>query len=728
MSETKQASEESLQTELIRIGGMQCSFCVESIGRAFRRMDGVKEVAVNLAHQEALVRYEPEKVDPSEFHKFLLDMGYTIKDPNRLQEMDNELKQLRGERRRLAVASLIGLVSLAFMALMWSGITQPWFPYVMLLLTLIMVFGTGYPILKMAIASLRRGILNQHVLMEFGAFGGMFGGLVGFFIESWPSADFFGAAIFITLYHLLSGYVSALVQIKNSEAIFKLLSLQPPTATVIRGGEELLVPMEEIKVGDHVLVRPGERIPVDGVVVKGETFVDFSLVTGESLPRACTVGDEVVGGALNQYGMMVVETQKVGENAFLYQVAKAIEEAKALKPGVLQLVERVLKVFVPFVLLVASFAFIFWTLGSWLLFGKIDFIRAVYATLGVLVMGYPCALGMATPLAMIRGGSKAAEKGILMRAGEAFQVLKDVSVVCFDKTGTLTMGKPQVVDFRTFNGWTEAQAVNLAASLEKSSEHPIAKAILNYADGLGVSPSYKVQRFRTISGRGIKASVDSKDAVVGSLKFVQDQGVSIDTEPPTDLGRTRAYVAYDGLLIGIFEMTDVVKPDAEKTIQKLKARGITPILLTGDNEGIAQNISEAVGIEEFHSELLPQQKAAFVHQLQKQGYKVAMIGDGINDAPALKQADVGIAFANGSDITIETADAIFINNNLENIIFAMEISRKSYRKTVQNVSLAFSFNGVGIPLAALALIHPVTAMIAMALSVSTILANSYLMP
>ncbi len=721
-------NKQELQTELIRIGGMQCSFCVESIGKAFRRMDGVREVSVNLAHQEALVRYEPEKIEPSEFHKFLLDMGYTIKDPNRLQEMEDELQQLKQERNRLLIAGSIGLISLFFMVLMWSGFSRPWFPPIMLVLTLSMIFGVGYPILKMAIASLKRRIFNQHVLMEFGAFGGLFGGIAGFFIGSWPSADFFGAAIFITLYHLLSGYVSALVQIRNSEAIFKLLSLQPPTATIIRDEEEILVPFEEIKVGDHVLVRPGERIPVDGVVVKGESFVDFSLVTGESLPRACTLGDEVVGGALNQYGMMVVETQRVGENAFLHQVAKAIEEAKALKPGVLQLVERVLKVFVPSVLFVASFALLFWTLGSWLLFGQPDPIKAVYAALGVLVMGYPCALGMATPLAMIRGGSKAAEKGILMRAGEAFQVLKDVSVVCFDKTGTLTLGRPKVVNFRSFNGWTETQAVNLAASLEKSSEHPIAQAILNYADELGISPSYKVQRFRTISGRGIKASVDSRDAVVGSMKFVQDQGVKIEEDSPSDLGRTRAYIAFDGQLVGIFEMTDVLKPDAEKTIRKLKEKGITPILLTGDNHGIARMISESLGIEEFHSELLPQQKAAFIHRLQKDGHKVAMIGDGINDAPALKQADVGIAFANGSDITIETADAIFINNSLENIIFAMDISRNSYRKTVQNVSLAFAFNGVGIPLAALALIHPVTAMVAMALSVSTILANSYLMP
>lgn len=718
----------SVKKELIRIGGMQCSFCVESIGRAFRRMDGVKETSVNLAHQEALVVYDPHKIDPSEFHKFLLDMGFSIKDPNRLQAMENELEMLKEEKRHLIGAASVGLTSLLLMILMWNGISNPLFPPIMFTLTLIMIFGVGYRILQMAIASLKRKILNQHVLMEFGAFGGLLGGLAGFFIQPWPSADFFGAAIFITLYHILSGYVSAVVQIRTSEAIFKLLALQPPTATVIRDEEEHLIPLEEIQVGDRVLVRPGERIPVDGVVVRGESFVDFSLVTGESLPRQCTAGDEVVGGALNQYGMLVVQTEKTGENTFLHQVARAIEEAKGLKPGVLQLVERVLKVFVPAVLIIAAASFLYWTAGTWLLFGQPNLQRAIYATLGVLVMGYPCALGMATPLAMIRGGGKAAEQGILMRAGEAFQVLKNTSVVCLDKTGTLTVGRPTVVSLQTFNNWTRERVLNLAASLEKTSEHPIAKAILDFAEIHGISPSLEVPRFKAISGRGILALVKDCEAVVGSSRFVREQGVDIPQSEAPDTGLTRAYVAFDGSLVGIFEMKDVLKEDAAATVQKLKERRIETILLTGDNREVAALIAEKTGIKEFHSELLPQQKAAFIRQLQKDGKRVAMVGDGINDAPALKQADVGIAYANGSDITIETADIVFINPPLQNILMAIDISNNSYRKTVQNVSLAFAFNGVGIPLAALALIHPVMAMAAMALSVSTILVNSYLKP
>ncbi len=340
----------------IKIGGMQCSFCVESIRKAYSRMDGVLDVGVSLSHEEALVHYDPDKVNQTQLHDTLRAIGYTVRDPSKVRTFEEEEGELREHRNRLLVAGALGLVSLGFMSAVWAAVMQPWFRWVMLGLTLAMIFGVGWPILKMAWGSLRRGILNQHVLMEFAAFGGLLGGAIGFFQRPWPMSDFMGAAIFVTAYHILSGYVSMVVRTRSSQAIKKLMDLQPPTARVVRDGRE-----EELAI---------EGIPVDGVVVEGSSAVDQSLVTGESIPIERVAGDEVIGGSLNQTGTLLVCVTKVGEESFLQQVARSIQEARALKPGIMQLVEHVLKVFVPGVLVAAGLAFVIWTLGAWLVTGE----------------------------------------------------------------------------------------------------------------------------------------------------------------------------------------------------------------------------------------------------------------------------------------------------------------------------------------------------------------------
>ncbi|MFQ6059618.1 MAG: heavy metal translocating P-type ATPase, partial [Anaerolineae bacterium] len=480
----------------LKIGGMSCSFCAETIRRVYGRVDGVQEVHVSLSNEEALIEYEPAKCTPTELKDALRQLGYTVRDPDKVRAFEEQAAELRQARNRLLAGGALTAVALALMIAMWLGLRQPWFPYAMLGLGLATVFGLGGHILSMAVQSLRRGILNQHVLLELGAFAGLTGGLLGFFRPDFPVSDFLAVAVFVTTYHLLSGWASLLVRSRASEAVRRLLDLQPAAARVIRHGREEEVPIEEVKLCDRVRVRPGESVPVDGVVVGGTSAVDESLVTGEPMPQEKRVGDEVIGGSVNQTGTLVIEVTRVGEESFLQQVARHIEEARAMKPAVLQLVDAVLRFYVPSVLAFAGAAVLIWTFGAWLVTGQPNLPRAVFAALAVLVMGYPCALGMATPLAMIRGGGMAAQRGILMRSGEAFQVFKDVIKVVLDKTGTITKGKPEVADVIADGRWQMAdnpstsaaghQLLWLAASAESVSEHPLGRAIVDYALAQGI--------------------------------------------------------------------------------------------------------------------------------------------------------------------------------------------------------------------------------------------------
>jgi heavy metal translocating P-type ATPase len=728
MTITKSKPIERLQ---VRIGGMQCSFCVESIRKAYHRMEGVTEVSVSLSHEEALIRYDPQRVTATKLRDTLRGLGFTVRDPNKLRSFEEEAAELRHHKRQFYAAATVTLFAAVLMLARWTGFGQPWFPLVMLNLTLLMMFGIGWPIIKMAFSSLRRGIFNQHVLMEFGAFGGLIGGLIGFVIQPWPIADFMGAAIFITGYHILSGYVSMLVRTRSSQAIRRLMELQPATSRVLRNGVEQELPIEMVQKGDHVRVRPGESIPVDGKVIDGSSAVDQSLVTGEPIPVVKLMGDEVIGGSINQQGSLLVEVTKVGEESFLYQVAMSIQEARALKPGILMAVEKVLKFFVPGVLLAAALGFFIWTVGAWIIIGEPNFTRAIFATLAALVMGYPCGLGMATPLAMIRGGGIAAQQGILMRSGEAFQVFKDVKIVVLDKTGTITEGRPNVVKVIAMENYDLAKVVSLAASAEHASEHPLARAIVEYAESNGYLEKLStVDGFQAFPGFGVKATINNRIVTVGSPRFLGDENIDLNPirktlETMEEGGWTVVAVAETNNLVGLIAIADTLKKDAKEAISRMKSVGMEPILVTGDNARTANVIARKVGISKIMAEALPSKKAEIVRELQRKGYRVAMVGDGINDAPALMQADVGIAIGAGTDIAIESADVILVNNQLMGVIDAYHIGKNSFRKTTQNVLLAFAFNGIGVPLAITGLVHPVFAMLAMAASVTTVLLNSF---
>jgi heavy metal translocating P-type ATPase len=713
----------------VKIGGLHCSFCAQTIERAVGRLAGVEEVSVSLAHEEALIGYDPDRIGPYELRDTLRDIGYTVRDPRKVRSFEEQEAELQTERIRLAAAATALAIALWFMVLMWTDRVFPLMPWLMLGLAVEVIFVAAWPILRMAVASVRRRILNQHVLMEFGAFGGLAGGLIGFVREDFPTGDFLAAAIAITTYHLLSGFVSLKVRTETSQAVRKLMALQPPTARVIREGREAEVPMAEVVVGDRVRVRPGEAIPVDGEVAEGASAVDQALATGEPIPEEKVVGDELIGGSINQTGTLVVRVSRVGEESFLAQVIRHVEEARALKPGLLALVDRILVVYVPAVLAVAAAAFVFWMAGAWLLFGAAEPARAVLAALAVGVMGYPCALGMATPLAMIRGGGMAAERGILMRSADAFQVFGRIDRVVLDKTGTLTQGQPRVVAVAAGPGVDQDELVRVAAAVEAPSEHPLARVVVQRAgdDGLDMPD---VDGFEAITGRGVRGRVDDRDVIVGRPALAAETGVDVaPLEHMIDRleaqARTVIVVAADRRLLGLLAIADPAKPDAAATVAGLRRRGVEPMMLTGDNERTARAVADRVGIADVRAQVFPDDKAARVRELQAAGHRVAMVGDGINDAPALMQADVGIAIGAGTDIAIESSDVILVGERLSAVVDAWEVGRNSYRRTKQNLAIAFGFNGIGIPAASTGLVHPVWAMAAMAASVTLVLVNSF---
>ena len=723
----------------VKIGGMSCSFCSKTIQKAYARIDGVEEAHVSLAHEEALIRYDPSKRTPTELRDTLRSLGYSVRDADKVRAYEEQEEELRVERRRLTSAGIFTGLTAIMMVLMWLGYRRPWFRWPMLSLALATVFGPGRHVLMMAYQSAKRGILNQHVLLEFAAFAGLAGGLIGWVgglyleiagLEQFPIPYFFGVTTFVTTYHILSGYVAKLVRARASEAVRKLLDLQPSTARLIHDGEETEVAIEELSPGHHVRIRPGESLPVDGIIREGTSSIDESIVTGEYLPVERTVGEEVIGGSVNQTGSLIIEVTRVGEESFLQQVARHIEEARAMKPNILQVVDRILKIYVPGVVVFGALAFLIWTLGAWAVTGEANVPRAIFATLAVFVMGYPCALGMATPLAMIRGGQQAAERGVLIRSAQAFQVLKDISTIVFDKTGTLTAGEPRVVDLVPVNRQDAETLLRVGAATEVPSEHPLGQAVVRRATAEGITLP-DVSDFAATPGKGVRASLGAHTMRVGSLRYLVEAGVEIgpqqtDAETLEEEGKTVIGVAEDRELVGLMAIADTLKPDAKATIRELKALSITPLMMTGDNWRTARAVAAELGIDRVLAEVLPDEKAEEIRRLQAQPTRVAMVGDGINDAPALMQADVGIAIGAGTDIAIESSDVVLIGERLSAVVDAYEIGRSSYRKTVQNLVIAFFFNGIGVPAAVTGLVHPVWAMIAMVASVSAVLANSYI--
>jgi Cu+-exporting ATPase len=761
-----------------RIGGLHCSLCTGTIEKALRQKPGVDKVAVSLTHEQALIEYDPSVTRAEDLLQTLKDIGYTVSDPRKLRPFDEEERLLVKERGRfltslgmsiagmglagypvgtvwfwLCVFSIASLVVFTFVVLRSYGTKQavigstvfaamgaavyalqlqgafggatPWLAGV---LAVAMTFGIGAHIVRMAYMALRRGILNQHVLVEFGAFAGLAGGIVGlaFDLPNFPTTAFFSVNVMVLTYHIFSEWLSLIVKTRSSQAVKKLLDLEPDVARVVKDGREEEVPLELVRVGDLVRIRPGERVPVDGEVASGESDVDESLVTGEPALIEKGAGDKTLSGSLNGRGTLLVRVSVVGEDSFLRQVIRSVEDARALKPGVLHLVDRVLQIYTPLVLITSAAATAFWLLWPLVAGGPPDIQRAMFAGLSVLVMGYPCAVGISAPLSIVRGAGEAAERGVLMRTGEAFQSLRRVRHVVFDKTGTLTEGRPALREIVPI-GAAEEEVLGVAAAAESSSEHPLARAVVEEAFNRRIAIA-EVEGFESVTGRGVKARLHGKPLLVGSPTFLAAQGLAVAAHEQRIVelesrGLTVIGVAREGMLLGFLALGDALRRDAAETVQRLHALGIGTTLITGDNEQAARYFAKAAGIDQVHARVLPAEKAVLVRKLQESS-RVAMVGDGINDAPALMQADVGIAFGSGADIAIESADVIILNQRLGAVLDAYETSRSSYRKIVQNVTLAFVFNGLGIPAAATGLVYPIWGMVAMAASVTTIFINS----
>jgi len=765
-----------------RIAGLHCSLCTGTIEKALGRMDGVGTVAVSLTHEQALVDYDPDVVRPETILSTLRDLGYDLYDPRKLRPFEEEEAALVREGLRLLGAIMASLAAIGLIATVtgvWSvlvpltvvvvmlpiaylilrpagtarallgaaGIVAPGVAALVLraagvlhgaligwlagALAVAVVAGVAWHILVMAWQSARRGILNQHVLLEVGTFAGIAGGSIGLtgVFPGYPTASFFAVSVLIVNYHVFSEWLSLLVKTRSSQAVKKLLDLQPDLARLVGDdGTEAEVPVEQIQVPDRLRVRPGERIPVDARVVEGYSTVDLSLVTGEPVPQEKDAGDSVVSGSLNGAGSLLVAATAPAAESFLAQVVRHVEDARALKPGILHLVDRILRVYTPTVLVISGLSLLGWLLGSWAITGGVNVQRAVFAALTVLVMGYPCAVGIASPLAIVRGAGEAADLGIIMRTGEAFQTFRQVTHVLLDKTGTLTEGRPTVQQLRPAAGVEPEELLGVAAAAEAHSEHPLARAITTAARD---KPIYlpAVEGFAATAGFGVTAHVGGHKVLVGRPAFLAGNGIDLTPLGTVianleDEGHTVVAVARDKHLLGVVALADTPRPEAAGTVAALKAAGLTPVLVTGDNPRAARHIAKQLGIEEVHAQVLPAGKSDLVGQLQAAGHTVAMAGDGINDAPALMRADVGIAMGGGTDIATEAADIILVRDHLHLILTARDVSRRSYRRVKQNVALAFTFNGIGIPLATSGLVYPVWAMAAMAASVTSLFINS----
>ena len=702
----------------IKVRGMMCSFCTQTIEKALRRKSGVTSCVVNLAHEEALVSYEEHQIDKEEIIQTLERLGYETWEAGREYSEHRDIEVKYGDLPRLVVTGYVALMVMISMLVMFAlDRRSTSMEMILLVIDTVIIFGAGWPILKMSFYALRQGILNQHVLLSYGALGGYLASILSLF---YPITSFAGLGVMLIFAHVLGGFASSKVKERASASVQKILALQPQKARRVTDEGEEMIPVSDVRKGDTVLVKPGEKIPVDGFILDGSSAVDESLVTGESVPVAKERGDKVLAATLNQEGALFIRTEQVGDETFLARIASFVEEAKVMKPPIVLLADKVLKYYVPIVIAISLGSGLFWLFLATPL-------QALFAALSVAVIGYPCALGLSTPLALIRGTGLGAEKGVLFRRGVAFQRLSNVTTVVFDKTGTLTQGKLTVTGLVGLEV-PESTVLQLAAVAERNSEHPLARAVLSYAGQKNVVPA-QPDSFQAVPGQGVEARWDGKQIFVGNRSFLEKRGVNLIENPlfrtfQAD-GKTLLYVAADRRLQGVLALQDQLKQESADLVRRLTDQGMRVVLLTGDTDQTANAIARQASISEVYAEVLPQEKNQVIHRLQQQGAVVMMVGDGINDAPALAQADVSVALGSGTDIAMENADIIVIRNNLLLVHTLMELGRKTFRKIKQNLTWALFFNGVGIPVAASGFLHPTVAIGAMALSTGGILLNSF---
>lgn len=708
---------------IFKIGGMTCTTCAQTIEKALGKLEGVYGVNVNFGTESAVVDYNAEQVVVSRLKKAIKDAGYRV-----IEERRTEEKEIKRQRRIFAFALILSipifLISMFFKEM-------PFRELVLFALTTPVQFLAGFQFYKGAFAALRNKLADMNVLVALGTSAAYFYSVAAtFFIGG--KVYYETAALLIT-FILLGRTLESIAKGRTSEAIKKLMGLQSKTARVIKNGDETEIPVEEVAVGDIVVIRPGERIPVDGIVKEGFSSVDESMLTGESIPVEKKGGDGVIGATLNKSGMLRFEATRVGKDTTLFQIIRLVEEAQGSKAPIQRLADKISGYFVPTVIgiaLITSFIWYF-IVGS-------SFLFALMAAIAVLIIACPCALGLATPTAIMVGTGKGAENGILIRGGEALERAHKLDAIVFDKTGTLTKGEPSLTNIFSAQGWTEQEVLKLAAIAEKGSEHPLGEAIVKGARDRGIQVD-DADYFNAIPGHGVEAKYKGKHILLGTRKLMADNGINVENLEDKirlfeDEGKTAMLVAVDNESSGVIAVADTLKEYSREAVQILQKMGLETVMLTGDNKRTAKAIAEQLGINRVLAEVLPQDKSAEIKRLQEEGKMVAMVGDGINDAPALVQADIGIAIGTGTDLAMEAADITLIKGDLRDIVTAIQLSKRTMSKIKQNLFWAFFYNSAGIPIAAGVLypflgilLRPEIAAFAMAMSSVSVVSNSLLL-
>ncbi|MGB9977857.1 heavy metal translocating P-type ATPase [Methanobacterium sp.] len=720
---------------VLRIGGMTCVMCVKAIEDALRKLEGINDVNVNLTAEKAYVTYDPQIITVTEMKNAIEDLGYQYlgAEGEEFENLEEEIRarDLKDKRNRILVGFGFGI---PLMILPYVDVPLPIsMPYFMLVVSILPFIYVSYPIFAAGFRSLKHKNLDMDVMYSMGIGVAYAASVLGTFsIILTQQFLFYETALILAAFLALGRYLEARAKGQTSTAIKKLIGLQAKTATVIRNDEEIEIPIEEVQMGDTVVVKPGEKIPADGEVVNGESYVDESAITGEPIPAFKNAGKTVVGGTINQNGILRFRALKIGKDTVLSQIIKLVENAQGSRPPVQRIADKAVSYFIPTVLTIAIAAFLFWYFtGSTLLF-------ALTVLISILVIACPCALGLASPTAITVGIGRGAELGILIKNGEALEISEKLTTIVFDKTGTLTKGKPEVTDVDAV-GIDDLELLKLAASVEKNSQHPLAEAVVKKAHEKNIKIETS-ENFDTFGGKGVKAVVNDKEVIIGNRTLFKDRNIEISKETEEKLskfeneGKTAVLIATDNSLSGSIAIADTLKETTKDAIERLKKTGLKVVMITGDNERTANAIAKQVGIENVIAEVLPQDKSEEVKRLQEEGEVVAFVGDGINDAPALAQSDVGIAIGSGTDVAIESGEIVLIKNDIMDALAGIQLSKKVMGRIKQNLFWAFAYNVILIPVAAGALypffgitFRPEFAGLAMALSSVSVLTLSLLL-
>lgn len=719
------------------VSGMTCSACANRVEKTVQKMDGVSKAHVNFALETISVQYNDAQIQPEDMVFAVDQLGYELlskqSNDRKMDHKENEIKQ---QYKKLIFSAILTFPLLWTMVAHFEFLSfiylpdlfmNPWFQ---LILATPVQFVVGAQFYKGAYTSLKNKSANMDVLVALGtsaayfyslylAFEWMAGGKVGV-----PDLYFEASAVIITLI-VLGKLFEVRAKGKTSEAIKKLLDLQAKTARVIREGVEQEIPIEDVLVGEIIVIRPGEKVPVDGEIIEGDSAVDESMLTGESIPIDKVIGDTVIGATINENGSLHIKATKVGKETALAQIVKVVEDAQGSKAHIQRLADRISGVFVPVVVLIAVITFVIW----YFIVAPGDFRASLIPMISILVIACPCALGLATPTSIMAGSGRAAEMGLLFKGGEHLESTQSIDTVILDKTGTVTKGEPMLTDIVVAGDYEEEKVLQYVGSAESQSEHPLAQAIVEGVKEKGIS-LLAPERFEALPGYGILAVLDGQEIYVGTRKLMNEQQIPLLEETEAMMksleldGKTAMIISISKEVAGVIAVADTIKETSTEAVARMHQLGLEVIMLTGDNDRTANSIAKQVNIDQVIAEVLPDQKSAEIQKLQKQGKTVAMVGDGINDAPALAMADVGMAVGTGTDIAIEAADITLMRGDLNSVVDAVIMSKKTMRNIKENLFFAFIYNTVGIPIAAIGLLAPWVAGAAMAFSSVSVVLNA----